>query len=185
MRQVLDVNILDAGAVQKRVMRASIPAFVAAALVFGFGLGERCDAGGLGGALAWAAAVLLAYAVCLPAHELVHGAFFKLLGPAGTKVRYGYKSGMLFAGCPGALLARGRFVAVLMAPCLALSLLCLVLGFVMWDMPAQRLAALCVFLLHLSGCTGDFYFVRLIALHREADLVEDTDRGIRLWSSAG
>ena len=44
---------------------------------------------------------------------------------------------------------------------------------------------LTVFLFHTSGCVGDFYFAWLIARHPEADQVEDTPVGIRLWASGG
>lgn len=189
MRQVLDVNILEDQATQRRVTLLGLPAGIAALiLMIAMPLADRLGGGvgelqgfWAGSSLGWAIALLAVYIVSLPVHELVHAAFFKLFGPAGTRITFGFKSGMLYAGCPGRRFSRGQMTAVLLAPFALLSLTYLALGALL-GLPFMMLA---VFLLHTSGCVGDFYFAWLIARHPEADLIEDTPVGICLWSSAG
>lgn len=179
MRRVLDVNILEDEAVQGTVVRWSVPAMVAGllavawSLVSSIALDGRLD-------LPWLATVSVVYLVSLPVHELVHGAFFKLLGPAGTHVRFGFKQWMLYATCPGTLLPRNAFMAVLLAPFVLLTSAFLIAAAASgaWS------ALLTVALLHASGCSGDLYFAWVIARHPEADTCEDTETGIALWSTA-
>lgn len=177
MRRVLDVDILQDGETRDRVVFASLALLVvgvAGALVLAL-------AGGFApSGWVWWVALAAGYLASLPVHELVHAAFFKLLGPRGTKVRFGCQAGMLYAGCPGTRLARGRFAAVLLAPFVLLNLAYLAVGLATGD----ALLAWALFALHASGCTGDLYFAYLVLRHPEADLCEDTDRGFALWSSA-
>lgn len=176
MRTVLDVNILEDKAIQKIITRWSfimlIPLIVGAVVLIVLGQGPQGWLGWLSGF----ALVMVLYVASLPIHELVHAAFFKLLGPAGTKVRFGFTTGMLYAGCPGITLAPWRFVVVLLAPAVVLSLVFVGLGFFF----ESALLVWCPFWLHLAGCSGDFYCVGLIATHRETDAVQDTDTGISL-----
>lgn len=177
MRLVLDVDILQDGETRDRVVHASLALLAVGAA----GVLALVLAGGFApSGWAWWAALVAGYLASLPVHELVHGAFFKLFGPRGTKVRFGYQAGMLYAGCPGTRLTRGRFAAVLLAPFVLLSLAYLAVGLATGD----ALLAWALFALHASGCTGDLHFVWLIARHPEADLCEDTDRGFALWAGA-
>ncbi len=183
MREVLDVNIFDEGTpAQKTLMRASIwlmLACLALAIVASIPLVLTGFGPGLDGLMRFVIVVFAGYAVSLPVHELVHAAFFKLLGPRGTKVIFGFQSGMLYAGCPGVRLSRGRCTAVLLAPFVTLSIVYGLLGLVL-PFAWAPLLAIWLFALHTSGCVGDFYFVALIARHPEATLCEDTNKGIRL-----
>jgi len=183
MRQVLDVNILTDTATQKRVGWISLVPLVPGMAVLGWGVASVIDAGHpvLGEWWLWLLALAVAYVVSLPLHELVHALFFKLFGPAGTKVTFGYQSGMLYAGCPGTKYTSGQMTVVLLAPFVALSIAYWALGQAL-DL---GVLALCLFLLHGSGCAGDLYFTWLLCRHPEADLVEDTANGIRLWNSKG
>lgn len=188
MREVLDVNILEDEKTQRKVAYIGMPAAVAAFAVLVWQLIAGLLGGGAteaetfwGGGLGWTVAACLAYVVSLPVHELVHAAFFKLLGPAGVRVRFGFKSGMLYTGCPGVRFGRHGMATVLLAPFVALSLVYLALGIAL----GLPFLALVSFLLHLSGCGGDLYFVWLIARHPEADFVEDTPAGIRLIADEG
>lgn len=177
MRQVLDVNILDDPAVQKMVARWSLPCAVAALGLVAFSVTVKILDTSVGDALVWALWLALLYVVSLPLHELVHALFFKAFGPAGAKVTFGFKSGMLYAGCPGTFLRPAQFMVVLLAPFAVLTALYGVVGFA-WNAP---LLAWCLFFLHTSGCAGDFYFAWVIRRHPEADLCEDTPTGIALW----
>lgn len=181
MRQVLDVNILEDAAVQKTVALGSIPGAVLGLILLGVGMGHVVREASWGEAFLWLGWAAVLYVVSLPLHELVHAAFFKLFGPAGTRVVFGFASGMLYAGCPGVFLKRGQFVATLVAPFVVLSLAYLVLGVALH----APLLAGCLFCLHASGCAGDFYLTWAIARHPEADLCEDTKTGVALWRSEG
>lgn len=114
--------------------------------------------------------------LALPVHELIHGAAFKLLGPKGLKLIFGYKDGMLYCGCPGVVLNRRRMIAVLLAPTVVLTLAFALLG---WLLNAPLVEWVCVWV-HLSGCVGDLLMVAVILQHPEAPLVRDTDTGIDL-----
>lgn len=124
----------------------------------------------------WIAAFVFVTLVSLPVHELVHAALFRLLGGPGTRVRFGYQDGMLYATCPGLILTRARFCAVLAGPAVVVSALLLVLGFV-FDVPLMVCAA---FALHLSGCAGDLFAIWLAARTPHCTHCQDTERGVRL-----
>lgn len=176
MRAILELDVLNDTETQKRVMRWAkfilIPGAAVAGLLIGF---DVCPTTGEG--WAWLLVKLVAiYLVSLPVHELIHAAFFKLLGPAGTRVMFGYKNFMLYAGCPGVRLSRRRFVAVLIAPLVVLSAAFAALGLAC----NEPLLAWLLIVLHGSGCTGDLLFVWEILRHPDASVVEDTDRGITL-----
>lgn len=178
MHKVLDADILNDDATQRRVAWISL-AIAGAGVVGALALALAC--GWRPGGIGWWLALAGLYVACLPVHELTHGAFFKLLGPRGTRVRFGYQSGMLYAGCPGTRMGRGRFAVVLLAPFVLVTAVCVLGGCAL----GAPLMAWSLAWLHASGCAGDLYFVWLIARHPEADACEDTEAGIALWSSAG
>ncbi len=128
--------------------------------------------------LAGAAALFASLAV----HESVHGLFFKLLAPAGARVTFGanWRAGMLYACAEGIVYTRRRYLAIALAPtalvtALALALACLSGWPVLW-----YAVAVC----HLSGCTGDWGYVRAILADRRIAYCEDTERGV-LFFAAG
>ncbi len=105
-------------------------------------------------------------------HELVHAAFFKLLGPKHIRVIFGFSHGFAFAGAPNAWLPRGRYLVVGMGPALVISAACL-LG--MYLLPAQ--AAPLVYttaLINASGSVGDYYISYRILRSPPGTLVRDT-----------
>lgn len=178
MRKVLEVDILNDAGTQRLVGRwglvpLGVGALGAAVLVLVGGAGAELETLGW----CWWAALALGYLVSLPVHELVHAACFKLLGGRGTRVRFGFQAGMLYAGCPGRRFARGRFLVVLLAPLVLLTCVYVVLGF-LGDAP---LLAWALVWLHASGCAGDAYFAWLVLRHPEARLCEDTSVGFTLW----
>ena len=184
MREVLDVNIFDEDAPCRSALIRGASRFTLACLAVGILASvPLCLAGhvpqldlSLG---VFMLAVGLGSLAVLPIHELIHGAFFKLLGPRGTRVIFGYQKGMLYAGCPGTRYSRGRFTAILLAPLVMLSGTFVILGLVL-PMAWAPLAALWLLVLHAAGCAGDLYFALLIHTHPEATLCEDTDKGMRL-----
>lgn len=109
-------------------------------------------------------------------HELVHAAFFLLLGGRGTKIRFGAKAGILFTEAPGLVLPTARFVVVLLAPTVLVTAGLVALGLTLGAPLAAAVAAT----IHLSGCAGDLVFLREI-IQEKATHVEDTGSGIRLY----
>lgn len=121
-------------------------------------------------------ASIIASIVALPVHELIHTATFLLLGGRGHRVEFGFKDAFLYTRFHGPALTRARFVAVLLAPTVVLSVALPVLGRALgWPV-----AGLTAAFLHLSGCTGDLLMSRIILTTPNATHVEDTDTGCRL-----
>lgn len=127
----------------------------------------------------WLAGLVAATAASFAIHELVHGLFFWLLGGRGTRIRFGARQGMLYTRAEGLMLPVSRFVVVLLAPAVLVSAATVAVG---WA-AGLPLAAAIVFVLHLSGCVGDFAFVQAI-FESDADLAEDTETGMRLYAAA-
>ena len=147
----------------------------------------------------WGMAVLGAFAVCLvpvfmllggpglaavsaasfAVHELVHGVFFKLLAPVGAKVTFGAnrETAMIYACAEGVVYSRRRYVAVCLAPT-AVVTTTLALGFAFSGYPLLCYLAAG---LHLSGCVGDWYYVRTILRDRRIVACEDTSFGVRFF----
>lgn len=118
--------------------------------------------------------------VALPVHELVHALAFKLFSGGRARIRFGFSNWMLYTMAPGCMLPRIRFCAVLLAPSVVVTM---ALGFV----PAvlgYPLLGWFVAVVHLSGCTGDMAYVRIILGEPRAMWVEDTERGIALFRDA-
>ena len=176
MRKLADINVLEDGETQERIVRDSIVVLVV-------GLVLSLVRGALGPSegwrslidLTWWGALFLAYAVSLPVHELVHAAAFTLLVP-GHRVRFGHTDWMLYAGCPGALIPRRRMLVVLLAPTVVVTA-ALLMGTAACGRPVLGwlLATL-----HLSGCVGDWLMVRAIVGTPACTHVEDTDFGVTL-----
>lgn len=179
MQQVLDVNILEDSAIQKTIMYWALPATIAGLVLAGVGTGRAAADAGVGPALLWFSWFVVLYLASMPVHELVHALFFKIFGPAGTRVIFGFKNGMLYAGCPGLYLPRAQFAVTLLAPFVLLTLVYAAVG-IAFHAP---LLAWCLFFLHTGGCAGDFYIARVLVRHPEADLCEDTTSGVTLWRS--
>ena len=178
LRRVLDVDVLGDPATRRVVAKWSLALLAlgaahVAALVL---VGGFTPVG-----WPWWVALVAGYLACLPLHELVHAAFFKLFGRRGLRVRFGCSSGMLYAGCPGERFPRRRFMVVLIAPFVLFGLCFLLLG----TLGCAPLLAASLFWLHTSGCAGDFYFAWLALRHPEAPWCEDTDRGFSLWAVGG
>ena len=92
---------------------------------------------------------------------------------------YGHAAGMLYAGCPGLVLARGRFVVVLLGPAAVLSAVLLAvpcaLGFPLLGAIAAAL--------HLSSCVGDLLAAALALREPACTHVRDTEHGVRLLAA--
>ena len=125
----------------------------------------------------WFVELAIISIVALPVHELVHAAAFKLMSGFGAHLKFGFSNWMLYTSSPGTVLTRSRFCTVLLAPSVVVTLALWVCA----AMAGQPLLGWFMAVVHLSGCTGDIGYVRIIANEPTANLVQDTERGIALF----
>lgn len=183
-RTLGDIDFFGDDALRQRLVRASAwlliggaALAVALSVVAGTGVIEEMRAlPGDWGAAMWPLAMVALSVVALPVHELVHALFMRVLGGPGTRVSFGYQAGMLYAGCPGLVLSKPRFVAVLLAPTVLVTAALLGLGLVL-GYPFMTLWAA---VLHLSGCSGDILAAGAILRERACTHCRDTERGVEL-----
>ena len=175
MRKVADINLLDERspvlARSVRLTLAILGAGVVLAVILWI-LGALEQEISIWGVLA----VVAASVVALPVHELVHAAFFKLLGGREARITFGMKTGMLYTSAEGLVLPKGRFSVVLLAPTVLVTA-ALVAGFLAAGRP---LAAWFAAVIHLAGCTGDTATFSEVLRTPECTHVEDTDYGVAL-----
>ena len=183
-RTLGDIDFFGDEALRQRLVRASAwlliggaALAVALSVVAGTGVIEEMRAlPGDWGAALWPLAMAALSVAALPVHELVHALFMRVLGGPGTRVSFGYQAGMLYAGCPGLVLSKPRFVAVLLAPTVLVTAALLGLGLVL-GYPFMTLWAA---VLHLSGCSGDILAAGAILRERACTRCRDTERGVEL-----
>lgn len=186
MRTLGDIDFFGDDALRQRLVRVSAwlliggaALAVALSVVAGTGVIEEMRAlPGDWGAAMWPLAMAALSVVALPVHELVHALFMRVLGGPGTRVSFGYQAGMLYAGCPGLVLSKPRFVVVLLAPAVLVTAALLGLGLVL-GYPFMTLWAA---VLHLSGCSGDILAAGAILRERSCTHCRDTERGVELLS---
>lgn len=181
MRVIGTVNVLEDADLQRSMVRASwIILGVGAAVAFALWLASLTSGWRVlePVSLGWALGLVVASVVALPVHELVHAAAFVLLGSGDVRVSFGSKDFMLYTSANGAVLPRGRFMAVLLAPSVVVSALFALAGCA-WHAP---LFALLGGAFHLAGCTGDLGMVRVIRDTPAAAFVRDSPVGIELLS---
>lgn len=183
-RTLGDIDFFGDDALRQRLVRASAwlliggaALAIALSVVAGTGVIEEMRAlPGDWGAALWPLAMAALSVAALPVHELVHALFMRVLGGPGTRVSFGYQAGMLYAGCPGLVLSKPRFVAVLLAPTVLVTAALLGLGLVL-GYPFMTLWAA---VLHLSGCSGDILAAGAILRERACTHCRDTERGVEL-----
>ncbi len=119
--------------------------------------------------------IILVITSCL--HECIHGIFFKIFAPR-TKVQYGFKSGLLYAANPGMRYTKQQFTMITIMPFVVITfLICLSLIF-----PIHRMPIYMLFVIHTSGCVGDFYYCyKLWRNNNRSILIEDTAEGIKIY----
>lgn len=173
------VAVLAAGALAVAALSAALAALAPAAL--DAPLRPLLGAGPGASALPWLAAGAAGVAASLAAHELVHGALFKLLAPAGARVSFGadLRAGMLYAVADGVVFTRRRYLAALLAPTAAVTAACAALSAAL-GCPVMGLA---VAVLHLAGCTGDWGYARAILADPSITHCEDTSWGVRFYAA--
>lgn len=184
VRTLGDIDFFGDAALRQRLVRVSVWLLLGGAalavtlsVVAGAGVIEEMLAlPGDWGAVMWPLAMIALSVVALPVHELVHALLMRVLGGPGTRVSFGYQAGMLYAGCPGLVLSKPRFVAVLLAPAVLVTAALLGLGLVL-GYPFMTIWAA---VLHLSGCSGDILAADAILRERACTHCRDTERGVEL-----
>lgn len=187
MTCLLDIDFLSDEPLRRRLalwsagILAACVTLIALLVVLGVLPGETEASALLGGsALAWLVAIAAVSLLALPVHELVHGVLFRVLGGPGTRVTYGHAAGMLYAGCPGLVLARARFCVVLLGPAVGLTAALVAVPALLGYPLLGAIAAA----LHLSSCAGDL-LAAFLALRKPACThVQDTEAGVRLLAAA-
>lgn len=130
--------------------------------------------------LGWWLALIAACVAAFLLHEVVHGLFFKRFLPAGRTVSYGadFKMGIMYASAEGVRFSRDRYLAVLIAPTIVITLAVIAIGIGLgWPLWAVATATI-----HLSGCTGDWGYIRAINADRRIAYCEDTSWGVTFFA---
>lgn len=204
MIEIGGIRTFEDRAFQERMVRMSAAVLVAGAALgaawFAAGMPDRlglppCELAGVlsGGAgpriaglppVVWWLALLAAGSFAsLALHEAVHAVFFKAFAPPGARVTFGanWGAGMLYACAEGVVYTRGQYLAIALAPSLAVSAAAFVLGMASeWPLLWYAVAVL-----HLTGCTGDWGYVRAIRSNRSIAYCEDTDWGVCFYAEGG
>ena len=124
---------------------------------------------------------MILFALSLPIHELIHGLFFRIFAPSDnqTKVKYGFKHGMLYVTNPGVIYKKGAFSVIILAPFIINSFLFLLLYLVGVDGQIVVFA----FVIHTGGCAGDFWYIYEILKKPAITHCEDTLKGVKFFVS--
>ena len=145
-------------------------------LAGGLAVGLRRGAGATEApSLAGIVAYLALSAVALP----VHGSCMRVPFASWAGGTCGFALGtarMLYTGTDGAVLSRGRFACVLLAPTVVLSCAFVALGATL-GLPLLAWTCLST---HLAGCVGDLAMAWEVAHTRGCTHVRDTSSGIQL-----
>ena len=127
----------------------------------------------------WWVSIALATVVSFVVHELVHGFFFRQFAPPGARVTFGanLKMGMLYASAEGIVYTRQQYLVIAVAPSIAVTLLLVAVGIgLKWP-----LWTIVVATAHLSGCTGDWGYMRAILRDPSITHCEDTSWGVEFY----
>lgn len=127
----------------------------------------------------WWVMLAVGVAASFAGHELVHAWLFRRFAPLGARVRLGanLKMGMLYASAEGVVFPRSRYLLAVLAPSVVVSLVALAIGVGLgWP-----LWTLVVATIHLSGCTGDWTYARIIHSDPAIRYCKDTAWGAELY----
>lgn len=136
--------------------------------------------GGQGFTVWWWVLLVAVSAASFALHELVHAFFFKQYAPPGTRVTFGSNlgMGMLYASAEGVVYGRVQYLTIALAPSVVVTLLLMAVGLgLRWP-----LWTILVVVVHLSGCTGDWGYVRAIVRNPAIAFCEDTSYGVAFYA---
>lgn len=207
MRRIGDIHVFEDDAFLRFMRRASgftVLAGIAAAVVWGLGMSALhrvlgapvvpFELGAMFGAwgngvlgveggqkfqLWWWILLVLVPLTSLGLHELVHAFFFSQFAPPGSRVTFGsnWEMGMIYASAEGIMYTRDQYLVIALAPSIVVSLLLMVLGMgLRWP-----LWTVIVVTVHLTGCSGDWGYVRAIRNDPAIAYCEDTSYGVAFY----
>lgn len=130
---------------------------------------------------AWMLALAAGVVLPLGVHELVHAIAFKAFAPAGSRVSFGanWKLGMVYACAEGVVYTRRQYEVIALAPTIVVTLLLVACGLHL----AWPLWTIMTVAVHLSGCTGDWGYIRAIRRDGSIAYCEDTSWGVQFYSA--
>lgn len=147
-------------------------------------LGDRLmgvEGTGRGVDIRWWISLVAAIPATFVIHELVHALFFRHYAPPGAQITFGsnLKMGMIYASAEGVVYPRDAYLVIALAPSVIVTLLVIVLGIgFRWP-----LWTIVVATAHLSGCTGDWGYVRAIRSDPTIAYCEDTAWGVSFYGA--
>lgn len=147
-------------------------------------LGDRLmgvEGTGRGVDIRWWISLVVAIPATFAIHELVHALFFRHYAPPGAQITFGsnLKMGMIYASAEGVVYPRDAYLVIALAPSVIVTLLVVVLGIgFRWP-----LWTIVVATAHLSGCTGDWGYVRAIRSDPTIAYCEDTAWGVSFYGA--
>ncbi len=147
-------------------------------------LGDRLmgvEGAGRGVDIRWWISLAAAIPATFAIHELVHALFFRHYAPPGAQITFGsnLKMGMIYASAEGVVYPRDAYLVIALAPSIIVTLLVIVLGIgFRWP-----LWTIVVATAHLSGCTGDWGYVRAIRSDPTIAYCEDTAWGVSFYGA--
>lgn len=140
---------------------------------------DAADAGGWMAVVGWIVGLLRSQWRRSPCTSWCTVCFLSCWRLAGAKVTFGAnrETAMIYACAEGVVYSRRRYMAVCLAPTVVVTA-ALALGFAFSGYPLLCYLAAG---LHLSGCVGDWYYVRTILRDRRIVACEDTSFGVRFF----
>lgn len=124
--------------------------------------------------------ILPIFMVIIVIHEWIHGIFFHRY--SGSKVKYQFHGWAFSASTPGYTYQRKYYFIIGLAPAVILNTVLILLSILL---PAPyNLISYFVFIIHVSGCTGDFYVTTLMLKYPKETYIEDTGIGMKFYVKA-
>ena len=110
-------------------------------------------------------------------HEYIHGFFFHRYSQA--KVKYQFHGWAFSASTPGYTYKKKNYLIIGLAPAVILNTALILLS-IFLEGPYDLIAYF-VFIIHFSGCIGDFYVTALLLKYPSRTYVEDTGTGMKFY----
>lgn len=128
------------------------------------------------GVLLWLGANIISYVIIICVHEIIHGLVFLFWG---GRPHFGAKLPLaLYCGAKNQLFRRNQYLAVGLAPLVVITLAGIILTIL------APLAASYMFLAtvgNVAGAAGDVWVTAHLLRQPNNVLVEDTEKGCRVW----
>lgn len=121
--------------------------------------------------------LIVAVLIVISLHELIHGFFFQKYSEG--KVKYQFHGWAFSASMKGKYFPKKQYQIIGMAPALILNVILILLIFILSG--DARFVAFGIFLIHFSGCAGDFYVLFRMRKAPSDILIEDTGVGMNFF----